>query len=32
LDQAVIPVVVVVGALGMTQIYPAKARENARPH
>jgi putative Mn2+ efflux pump MntP len=23
--------VVVVGALGMTQIYPAKARENARP-
>jgi hypothetical protein len=29
--KAVIPVVVVVGALGMTQSYPGKARENARP-
>jgi hypothetical protein len=29
--KAVIPVVVIVGALGMTQIYPARARENARP-
>ncbi|HET7666310.1 MAG TPA: hypothetical protein VFK56_09620 [Mycobacterium sp.] len=29
--KAVIPVVVIVGAMGMTQIYPAHARENARP-
>lgn len=29
--KAVIPVVVIVGAFGMTQIYPQKARENARP-
>ena len=29
--KAVIPVVVIVGAIGMTQIYPARARENARP-
>jgi hypothetical protein len=29
--KAVIPVVVIVGAIGMTQIYPAKAREKARP-
>ena len=29
--KAVIPVVVIVGAVGMTQIYPARARESARP-
>ncbi|WP_101947077.1 hypothetical protein [Mycobacterium sp. 3519A] len=29
--KAVIPVVVIVGAIGMTQIYPARARESARP-
>jgi hypothetical protein len=29
--KAVIPVVVIVGAMGMTQIYPARAREGARP-
>ena len=29
--KAVIPLVVVVGAIGMTQIYPARAREGARP-
>jgi integral membrane sensor domain MASE1 len=29
--KAVIPVVVIVGAMGMTQIYPTRARENARP-
>jgi hypothetical protein len=29
--KAVIPVVVIIGAVGMTQIYPARARENARP-
>ena len=29
--KAVIPVVVIVGAFGMTQIYPQKARQNARP-
>jgi peptidoglycan/LPS O-acetylase OafA/YrhL len=29
--KAVIPVVVIVGAIGMTQIYPTRARENARP-
>ncbi|WP_170981317.1 hypothetical protein [Mycolicibacterium sp. CR10] len=29
--KAVVPVVVIVGAFGMTQIYPQKARENARP-
>jgi amino acid transporter len=27
----VIPIVVIVGAVGMTQIYPEKARERARP-
>jgi hypothetical protein len=30
LTKAVIPVVVIVGAIGMTQIYPRKAREKAR--
>ena len=30
LTKAVIPVVVIVGAVGMTQIYPKKAREKAR--
>jgi hypothetical protein len=29
--KAVIPVVVIVGAVGMTQIYPSRAREGARP-
>ena len=29
--KAVIPVVVIVGAIGMTQVYPNRARENARP-
>ena len=29
--KAVIPVVVIIGAMGMTQIYPARAREHARP-
>jgi len=29
--KAVIPVVVVVGAIGMTQIYPAREWESARP-
>jgi hypothetical protein len=29
--KAVIPVVVIIGAVGMTQIYPTRARENARP-
>lgn len=29
--KAVIPLVVIVGAVGMTQIYPARARANARP-
>ena len=29
--KAVIPVVVIVGAMGMTQIYPTRAREGARP-
>lgn len=29
--KAVIPAVVIVGALGMTQIYPDRAREKARP-
>jgi hypothetical protein len=29
--KAVIPVVVIVGAIGMTQMYPTRARENARP-
>ena len=29
--KAVIPVVVIIGAISMTQIYPARARENARP-
>src|SRR4029450_3039630 len=29
--KAVIPVVVIVGAMGMTQIYPTRARESARP-
>jgi hypothetical protein len=29
--KAVIPVVVIVGAMAMTQIYPTRARENARP-
>ena len=29
--KAVIPVVVIVGAIGMTQIYPTRARESARP-
>lgn len=29
--KAVIPLVVIVGALGMTQIYPARARAHARP-
>ena len=29
--KAVIPVVVIVGAIGMTQIYPDRARENAKP-
>jgi peptidoglycan/LPS O-acetylase OafA/YrhL len=29
--KAVIPVVVIVGAIGMTQIYPSRAREGARP-
>jgi len=29
--KAVIPVVVIVGAIGMTQIYPARVREGARP-
>jgi hypothetical protein len=27
----VIPAVVIVGAIGMTQIYPDRAREKARP-
>jgi hypothetical protein len=30
--KAVIPVVVIVGAVGMTQTYPRKAREKARQH
>lgn len=30
LTKAVIPVVVIVGAIGMTQIYPKKARDKAR--
>ncbi|MGB2921237.1 MAG: hypothetical protein WA944_21635 [Mycobacterium sp.] len=29
--KAVIPVVVIVGAVGMTQIYPRQARDKARP-
>jgi hypothetical protein len=29
--KAVIPAVVIVGAISMTQIYPARARESARP-
>jgi hypothetical protein len=29
--KAVIPVVVIIGAVGMTQIYPTRARESARP-
>jgi hypothetical protein len=29
--KAVIPVVVIIGAMGMTQIYPTRAREGARP-
>ncbi len=29
--KAVIPVVVIVGAVGMTRIYPQRARANARP-
>jgi hypothetical protein len=29
--KAVIPLVVIVGAVGMTQIHPARARANARP-
>ena len=29
--KAVIPVVVIVGAFGMTQIYPQRARDTARP-
>ncbi|SEH76592.1 hypothetical protein SAMN04489835_3842 [Mycolicibacterium rutilum] len=29
--KAVIPVVVIVGAVGMTQIYPARARDAVRP-
>ena len=29
--KAVIPVVVIIGAISMTQIYPPRARENARP-
>lgn len=29
--KAVIPVVVIIGAVGMTQIYPKQAREKARP-
>jgi hypothetical protein len=29
--KAVIPVVVIVGALAMTQIYPTRVRESARP-
>jgi hypothetical protein len=29
--KAVIPVVVIVGAIGMTQIYPTRARESVRP-
>ena len=29
--KAVIPIVVIIGAVGMTQIYPTRARENARP-
>lgn len=29
--KAVIPAVVIIGAVGMTQIYPARARANARP-
>jgi hypothetical protein len=29
--KAVIPVVVIVGAIGMTQVYPNRARESARP-
>ncbi|HJT90487.1 MAG TPA: hypothetical protein VJ777_00885 [Mycobacterium sp.] len=29
--KAVIPIVVIVGAIGMTQIYPDRAREKARP-
>ncbi len=29
--KAVIPVVVIVGAFGMTQIYPQRARDKARP-
>lgn len=31
LTKAVIPVVVIVGAVGMTQAYPVRAREKARP-
>jgi hypothetical protein len=30
LTKAVIPVVVIIGAVGMTQIYPKKARDKAR--
>lgn len=30
LTKAVIPVVVIVGAVGMTQAYPSRARQNAR--
>jgi type IV secretory pathway VirB2 component (pilin) len=29
--KAVIPVVVIIGAMGTTQIYPTRARDNARP-
>jgi hypothetical protein len=29
--KAVIPVVVLIGAVGMTQIYPTRARESAKP-
>ena len=29
--KAVIPAVVIVGAIAMTQIYPTRARESARP-
>jgi peptidoglycan/LPS O-acetylase OafA/YrhL len=29
--KAVIPVVVIVGAMGMTQMYPTRARESAKP-
>ncbi len=30
--KAVIPIVVIVGAIGMTQIYPDRARDKARAH